>query len=439
MKRCLLMLLSLSISNSYAFDLEKKVEEKFASTISYVDSHQNTVWPGFKLGDMATMSVVDDDIFTPSYVHMYAYHFSPKNTDWQHILVNNKPAYYLDHDAYGLSGSQNGMALVYGQFSIDDQNTAVFIYPLNYVSSYGINHMVSFYIHCRLDSYFYNFFNYFENENDSFNNPQVVKLTYLETNILRQYLADEKANKDELLKDALAVSLYRLSKISQDSLYYHKGLKQSEQIPDYVATKSLHVKDKELLNLIPEWCDMSVSNWEDMYTCESFTREALPGMAYGLGLDRVYGPSWKPEQMTTKSSEEQLLAKAYGLSEGELLSRAERIIADGKYDYAKISSHIDTIILPYLDEMKAAQDGYDAQPGIEMQIDFPNYENPSFKWKHKNADGEENKFYNLTMHHFLVKNAYFEMGLAFDRDDHVVVDMNHASYAKISIIGNDVF
>ena len=437
MKRYLLTLLCLSISTSYALNLEKKLEEKFAKTISYVNNHQNAVWPGFKLDKVPVLSLVDDDLFNPTYAHLYAYNFSPKNTDWQHILINKIPAYYLDHDAYDLSGSHDGMALIAGTFNIDDQATFVYVSPLNTLVNSHFTYEMEMLVHTLFDAGYNNRYSYFLTDTTSFNDMQSLKLTYLEHKILRSYLKDEKINKEETLKDALAIEYYYMNKLPSDSVEFHQTFKKVEQVAAYVGIKALSMPEKDILEAA-SWttCGLPAVDNYSTFACDSFEREYLSGIVYGLGLDRVRGSSWKTELMTRGTIEEELLREAYGMKEAELLNRAEGIIADGKYDYAQISENIENVMRPYVDEIKKNEDAYKNQPGIEMQVYAPYDEMSLHALKSTKRNDNENNYFNLSMLRQLVVNAYTEVGVVISKDDHLVIDLYHTPQVYINRVGS---
>ncbi len=435
MKRYILTLLCLPICSAYALDLEKQIQTTIAKTIANVDNHP--VWPGFKLGTMPILNVTIEDIEKPIYAHLYSYNnFQPKNPDWQRIIINHNPAYYLDHDAYQLVDFEGGGSYAWGHLEIDGQEVFTCTTPINRATEQGINHDILDMVHLRFEDFYThdndNTYFYLSFDNDSYNNPQLVKLSYLENNILKTYLQDETPNKDEILKDALAIGEYRLyvllqvARQSDLSLEYHYGLKLKEQIPAYVGAKSLGMSDKDAAQLLPKACDATAPSLYDISLCENLQREILPGIAYGKALDRARGKTWKLDILNRRIFMENLVEEAYAITGDDMVKRVERILTNSEYNYAQISQSIDKILKPYLDELNTQENNYKLQPGIEMEI-YNLQKDTETSFKPKKGIGSENKSYVISNARSLITNVYGEFNHG-DRDNHIVVDFFHTPY-----------
>lgn len=426
MKRYLLGLLFLSVATSHAQDAEKKFEARLAETIAYVDQHENEIWPGFRMSTSPIVSIIQDIQTFPNSTHLYAHLFKPKHPDWQRLNINGKPVYYMDHDAYNIIWP--GSVSMYGIMNIDDQES--FVYFNQEAGTDNTNMALAYLTYSRFESSYRNRgrYDYFKYDYSGFRNTDAVKLNYLELNILTKYLTAEKQSADDILKDALAVHYSRAKSLDAESGDFQENMQITEHVPAYVAWKALNLKDRNYPRSFGKTCDVSATSYNDIINCDTFYHSLLKGFAYGRALDTVTSQSWKLDILSRNISMEEKLVNIYGMNDDDIIIRTQQSKANPEYGYAYISKSIDNVLNPYLDEVLRQERNYTFQPGIELQVNFPQQDNFKTLAKSRLQFDHDPREYQISTRVTLFKDLDGGLGYIWDACNYLNTDFTNHPY-----------
>lgn len=389
-----LSILIFCVANTYAQNVEHDFALQMQKTISYVKEHSSDVWPGFHLS--ATPIVVYFTDRDKSYSHLYAFNFKPVNPAWLPLNFNQSPVYYLDKDIYNIS------SIAWGFKTIDGQRSFIFDPDPKQDSLQNVANTV-----------YFRFFNYqhFHNEsnfpqNDPWEYPDYnglqqlmqVKLSYLELEALKNYLQiEDTTQKENSLKDAVAINQYRAMILDAGSKQYDSYLSRNWGLSGYVSWKSLNpLHDTQYIQALNTNCNISSSsNFESIRSCLEYDRYNFLTLVYGLSLDRHLNSEWKKEVETNKASPEVLLQRYYRFSNEEAEARVNYIIKNDKYNFSKLSLIVESKLNPFIEDTNKLQESYRQHPGIELQVFYqPAYENLKSDVRVKNSTETKSYYIN---------------------------------------------
>ncbi|MEO8402888.1 MAG: hypothetical protein ABI597_14035 [Gammaproteobacteria bacterium] len=355
------------IPAAYAQDLERDYVLKTAQTITYVDQHQADVWPGFHISATPTILHFDDT------GHLYAYDFTPKNSQWQKIIVNDTAINFLAKDEYKLKGETYDFNV-----PIDDQSSYIVGQPFDENTPQDTTKNMFLFAHERFHMY-----QVYESKRpqptrslfDGHNQLTNVKLSYLEMKAYDVYLRNKFEKAEDALKDAVAVHQYRESLLNKDSLAYEQDFETIEGTAAYVGWKSLNLSDDEYIQRVISWqqtstCN-SMTNLSDIQSCLYNSWFYYTGGAAGRALDqKMTSSSWKTAAEIQGKPLDSVLQEYYHMSLEEAKIRTEKAMQNSDYSYNQIDQAMDAALNPYLNEMAQQVNAYKLEPGIELQINL---------------------------------------------------------------------
>lgn len=364
--RCLAIALSciMAFSSVYADDFEKDMTKALANTINYVNTHQDSIWPGFNLSAHSTILLFDKN------EHAYAYHFSPLSQGWKLLNIENSPVYYSIISPYDFPIHGNFVTEFEGQISsihmIDDDNLNLSIQDnLSYIVS---NQFWNFVYSSHIPQTSWD--DYYKSKFDSFNEIENIKLAFLASEALKSYLQTSDMN---ALKDFQAIENQRYAISNADSQKFQKILNILFVLNHYVGLKSLNLNDNEYRNMIlnSKYYDRDCNYFQtpqDIRFCMSYSRNEWVDDAIEYALDKINAEWVKKEfiPFMGKIDVHDILDKTLHMSLREQVERIED--AKSHYHYDVISQKVETIMNPYLKEMHTLLENYKNSPNTEINF-----------------------------------------------------------------------
>jgi hypothetical protein len=376
MKKFILTLLTaaflLPITHAYALsDIESLAVFQASMKKNAAD-----IWPGFSIGNRPMI------VATRSDDSLYAFDLMTQNVKWEKKILQGVPVNYMQHDSVGAHAFLNNNKDLNKFFMLENKPTTV-MGLWSEDSDFNISEMsFEYYLNYELHDSPYaktkldilNQIIHGEQIHfDSFNNPEIYSLLYVEVAVLKEYLSTQNA---ELLKTFAAVHQYRTQLLNANAKQYEI----SRDFPlcfYYVYMKALEISGVDsakiildkYLNKLP--CYLSKSGDGD--SCfpiipDDFDEEyddmlRVIYMTEQYALDKLV-PDWKNTVESKNTPPTTILLQHYSLSNSEAKSLTEA--AKARYGYAEFIQNINEKLQPYLMEMKQLQIRYENQAGVEF-------------------------------------------------------------------------
>ncbi len=328
---------------------------RIANIIHFINQHQQEVWPGFHISDTASIVHYKNN-------HLYAFNFTPKDTDWQDLDINGSMAYYNSKNNYNIN-----QPLFFGAL-IDDQVSYIYGYhELDNTKADLRNALV--FTHERFHYYQAEHFIADQNlpEYQGFNNLENITLAYLEAEVLKKYLIDADI---EILKDFVAINRYRSTLLDSNSIVYEQQQERWEGIADYIAFKAVTMDSNELYKeLISDYDRENSCSLVNPVDCVIKQRYYLTGVALGIALDRLSLEGWKETVEQNKRTPRELLLSLFKMEPAEIDARINN--AKQQYHYEEMVKPIEKSIGEYQAKLKKQLEAYDIFSGIKTRFYSP--------------------------------------------------------------------
>jgi len=340
--------------------------EQMSKQIDYAESQQQAVWPGFHPGSMPSVFIVDDNAF--------AIHFKPAELPWEQLSSSISLMYFLqDSSLLPLNPLDDGCVK-----SVDGQQSYI-----DFRSGDGIEieeNMYNKYMMGRAKYYLaqeatiepehYEFLNM---AYDRFNDPLLIKLTYLEDAALTlaQQTTNEPAN--DALRDAVAIHQYRDQFLNANERYYENHTMFFTGIPNFIGwtTRSLNQEDYgKMIQRTGCYPLNSLGGAALLQDCSLRGLPAFASAAFGKMLDNQSDKTWKNQAMSAFKSIPKMAIDVFGFSADEARQITELAMANPEYHWDRISKIVDHTMVPYLDSMKQATENYQNQSGIVVHTHY---------------------------------------------------------------------
>lgn len=346
----LVFLFSLLPSSSCLANGEQAFAAAVAKSISYVDQHENDVWPGFRIS------------VTPSMLHfgaqhIYAFNFQPKQFEWEIRIIENVPVYYLEQDKLGI-----GEITLNYNFTVDGQPAYIF----GYIDTYDQLANLFRFTHERFHVYQ---FSHFHTNADfphyaGFNSIENVKLAYLEAAALKDYLLTDSK---EALQDYLAINHYRSAQLDDQSRQYEAKKIIIEGMASYAGLKSMNMTKQASSKFIADFYD-GYCAFDKINDCILRRHYYFTGTVIGLALDEYDHADWKLAVEKQDKSPVELLEKIFPMDESEIQKRVKQ--AEARADFVYIEANVEKSMNAYQAAIQQQQDAYNAYAGIEANYHF---------------------------------------------------------------------
>lgn len=354
----LLFSISTCFAQNNLSDLKHVAE--LAKTIHYVDANQDKVWPNFHL---TQYPIILNFIQENSYP-TYAFQFTPKNSKWQRLEVENTVVYFQNNADFDTRYSIDFM-------NVEDQWSLIQKIPpferefkneINALVLYLFNdyQIKSKFSRAAIDYAAYTY--------DGYNNITNIALAMIERASLKDYLSN---NNLEALKNYLALHSTRMTALNSDSVKFEKALELSKGTQHYVAVKSTYITDQDYINESLSYYPGSYcSSLNDKYNiaqCLSYSQYNFVDLALGYALDKLAISDWKKTIEATNITFSDLLSKQYPMSEAEVAQR----VNDAKlnYQYDQLVAKLESTLKDYLEDMHQQQNAYEKLPGNQVSVD----------------------------------------------------------------------
>lgn len=362
-----------SISNTYALsDIES-----LAVFQTNMKKNAASIWPGLTIGKrpmIVAMSKPNDGL--------YAFDLTTQNAKWQKQILQGVPVNYMQHDSVGAHAFLNNADASIKFFMLENKPATVMslwdessysdqinkeLMSLSYYMAYELHDSPN--AKAKLDSY-NQLFHGKRIRFDSFNNPEVFSLLYVEISILKEYLTTQNG---ELLKSLAAVQQYRTQLLNENAKQYET----SEDLPlcfYYVYFKSLEMNGvdsakailDQYLNMLNPYISNNGKSGQiipDEFYEEYGDMLRVIYMSEQYAMDKLV-PDWKNSVEAKNIAPGTLFLQHYSLSDSEAKSLTEA--AKAHYGYAEFIQKINEPLQPYLVEMQQLKAAYDTQAGIEF-------------------------------------------------------------------------
>lgn len=334
---------------------ELDVVNRIATQSIFAEQQPAAIWPGFH--PYSTPIVID---FWRTR-HAYALNYHPGKLPWKKLPATKFPTYYLEHsDIANLEAYDGKFATIDGELSFVDEEDSYTIRFFGFRSQYYLQH------ESPIDPKNISSLHIADN---SFNDLPLLKLLILEKSILLASLKQaDDTNKENLLRDALAVHQYRYGLLSPKArefenaweVYFGTNLYMTmalEQLSD--ADFSESIGDGSLL------CDIKSDYWLPVYCHREISD--LSSAIFGRALDKkLNGLDWKPRVEKEFKAISQIAVENAHLSDQQAQDLTNAAMSNALYGYQSISDVINKTMVPYLEEMKIAKGAYHNLSGIEV-------------------------------------------------------------------------
>jgi len=361
-----LLLAQFGVVGAYAADPAQAKMRSLADFYAKFKTSSETVWPGLNVGQHPLL-VGYDDFFAkddePFDDSIYALDFKTKNSAWQKQIWGSQTVYYLPHDNLGFHQYQGDINNAYFDIEnqkavpvlideeLDDQINNVILAEELYAYHELFdtsNHKAK--INLLMQRYNVNYTGLSDLENYS--------LILLEVSALQDYL---NTHNETALKNYVAIFQTRYDKLdAAHKLYEVDGL---EFLPaSFVGYKAASNNDKNLTDLI-------LNAYRDDFSMGHPDYSMIDDSLYFISTAVSYGldhttPGWQMAMEANNTPASVLLAQHYHLSQSEIAAGYKK--AKQLYNYEKIYALVNEKISPYVQAMKAEQQAYAQDAGVEI-------------------------------------------------------------------------
>lgn len=341
--------------------------EQMSKQIDYAENQQQAVWPGFHPGSMPSVYLVGDNAF--------AIHFKPAGLPWEQLPSSICPVYFLqDSSLLHLNpfDDDGRVKSVDGQQSYLDFRSARWIEIQENIYNKYMMGRAEYYLaqEAAIDPKHYEFRNM---TYDRFNDPLLIKLTYLEDAALTLAQQTTNGSANDAWRDAVAIHQYRDQFLNANELYYENHAMFFTGIPNFIGwtTRSLNEEDYgKMIQRTGCYPLNSLGGAALLHDCSLRGLPAFASAAFGKMLDNQSDKTWKNQAMSAFKSIPKMAIDAFGFSADEARQITELAMANPEYHWDRISKIVDRTMLPYLDSMKQATENYKNQPGIVVHTHF---------------------------------------------------------------------
>lgn len=371
LKCFLLLVCSLWLGQVYAEDREANVTKEFIRTYHYIASQPERIWPNMDVSKYAHLFYFYD------LKHTRALNFSPLNSEWIKQTIDDTATFYLDHDAYDLDKGTmcnlfpaDWQCMSVGGHAIDEQQSIVL--SLRASDTLSLPFIMSFYVGYIAETtnpFFEYPYPWLMPDVKTFNEVNAIKLAYLESKLLLQYLSNQHDR--FLLRQAVAIHQYRNHFLSKDDIEYENKQGIYEGYVGYIGLQSQNLAegyyDQELKDRLQTY--LTPFDYDNTKGVLLSAFIATNNMIYSHALDQLYQHgSWKLSAEKEKLSATNMAMAYYNFSEAESTAIANDAMLAPEYGYKAISDDVDENIAPKIKAMQEAVSAYQQDPGIEVQL-----------------------------------------------------------------------
>lgn len=370
--QCFTLVMLGIVQAAHADEAQLNYVNYLAKQINFAETHQQAVWPGFHPAQ--TPIVIDFDSFSLSDNELspvYAFNFTPGQLAWQQVgsnfpiytlpdvrLVNQKGL--IDGDMMSIDGSESFIDLEYPGFTTSD----------NY-GTYLLNSRMHYYlIHESAIDLSYS--SYLTIPYDNYNDPEYVKLIYLEDAALTSSQQTDPIAAEKALQDAVAIRQYRQQQIDVSAKQYENGNDIMLGVPTYAMWASRDLNDADYRKMSQRRGCAPLSALESspslMY-CTVYQFPLYASSVYGRALDKKLNDSnWKKQVEKQFQSIPQSALALYHFTDDQAKALALKAMENPTYRYKRIATIVDSAMHPYVDDMKLALQDYQQQTGVELRL-----------------------------------------------------------------------
>lgn len=360
---CLLILTG--TQSVFAKTTQLEFVQDVAKQIDYVEQSKN-VWPGFHPGNMPSIIEFENDDEKKS---AYAINFKPVNPSWKMLQNTAKPIYFLQ-DSASLKLKDSGLMKIDDQLSFVELDTDNFSAKQN-VSNPFMQKRMSYYLahESAIDA---KNIKALRASYDSFNDPALVKLMYLEDTALTLAQQSDTGAAEEALRDAVAIHQYRNQEMSQSAREFENANEIIKGTPVYVGWSSKQLNDEDYKKMTQRTGCMPLNGMLDaknIATCNNAEFPAFVSSVYGHALEKkIPNSDWKKSVETQFKSISHVAIDYYHFSDEQAKLMVKQAMAKPAYHYDRIERIVDHSMQSYLENMHAAINAYQAQAGTELRI-----------------------------------------------------------------------
>jgi hypothetical protein len=342
--------------------------DSIAKQIDYAENHQQTVWPGFHPAKTPSMI---EFYYNEGHKELYALNFTPGNLPWQQTELSY-PVYYLPNLSILKQPD-----LIDGRFmQVDGSDSYI---DVEYSSYAAADNFGTKLIQNRMFYYLINESNidiknaeYLDSPYDSFNNPDYLKLIFLEDAALTQSQQSDADLAEKALRDAVAIHQYRQQLINDSAQQFENGNEIMVGLPVYTMWTSRNLDDSDYRKMSQRTgCPPLNALAPPLYLISCITNN-FPGYmsaVYGRALDRKLSTQpWKEQVEKQFRPISQFAIDFYQFSDNDAKELTTAAMKNPIYRYNRISTIVDNTMLPYVDGLQSAQAKYEQQSGVELRL-----------------------------------------------------------------------
>lgn len=317
------------------------------------------VWPGYQFTNEPLIITFDNG-------HLYGFNIK-NSTSWKTIKLQDQTVLYSPKDFWGATEAHMNP-----QFPIGDQKAYVF-----HLDMMKGNPFLPFLVlvHERFHQYQFGHFEKFDKDLDGYEdslNPENIALMQLEERTLIEFLKALPSEKQDRLKNFMAVSKSRRGLIAASSDAWEKHQQSMEGLADYVSAKLF-----DTTTILPGFDGEFhlAATLQSYVDDENVAERAMKWRHYGVGaalgyaLDYLHAPQWKEKIEKDNANQIEMLDQLVQLSQGEISSRLERV--KQAYNYSKVLSEVKRSVKMHQQDVAAAHAEFNAMEGVSIALAMP--------------------------------------------------------------------
>ncbi len=289
--------------------------------------------------------------------YTYALQLTPYNPKWQHYKELSPMVYFLTQDEYKLAS----IPLLYG-VPIDGQKSYIY----SYIPTTSMDKNLFILLHERFHAfqneqpYFQKYWRGFNENYSKMKDPENLALSHLELAVLKDYWQQPDI---ELIKDYIAINLYRTHKMSQSEIDYETSKEVFEGLADYFVLASAPFSNA--LSIVQNDMNDCLDDVNQAIDCQRQLRYYVTGATTAWFLDQL-SQNWKTSFINKGISPHEQLKQLYTMDEATVLARIAK--SKEKYNYQTLYQNIKTMIDNYETKLTKHWHHFLAAPGISTRL-----------------------------------------------------------------------